>query len=191
EGPAAVDLLIAFVKEEKYEGPRIAAAEGLARLGTPGVEALVACLKDPNKGVRWSAALALSTLGDTRAVEPLVAWLKDEDENMRARAAEALRALKYEPATPEARVAFLIAKQDWKHVVLEGDAAVAPMIACLKDLDERVREAAAETLGKLGPSAVDPLIACLKDKNESVRKAAAQALKQLGYKPEGVEPSGN
>ncbi len=45
--------------------------------------------------------------------------------------------------------------------------------------DDKVRQAAAEALVKIGAPAVEPLIAALQDKNKDVRRAAAEALGKI------------
>lgn len=60
---------------------------------------------------------------------------------------------------------------------------VAASIEALKDGDPLAREAAARTLGRLGPAAataVDPLVAVFADDDPYVRGAAAVALGQIG-----------
>ena len=68
--------------------------------------------------------------------------------------------------------------------VVFGKDAVPDLVEALKDEDWRVREVAAETLGKIGThakSAVPVLSNVMKDKNEDsdVRKKAAEALKKI------------
>jgi HEAT repeat protein len=63
---------------------------------------------------------------------------------------------------------------------------VEPLIKCLKDPYDDVREAAAWALGHLGdPRAWNPLTEALKDKSQRVEKAAAQALKALAKSSRG------
>ncbi len=182
EGPAAVEPLIACLKDESI---RTKAAEVLGQLGdVRAVEPLIACLKDADAnmrywtisalgklgdgravkpliacledeygGVRQDAADALGQLGDARAVEPLVASLKDKDESLCQRAAEALGKLGYQPATMEARILFLAANRSWDQLKQEG------------------------------PAAADMLVSWLKDKSAGVRSMAAAALETLGYNP--------
>jgi hypothetical protein len=69
-----------------------------------------------------------------------------------------------------------------------GEEAVEPLIAALKDSDDKVRRSAAEALGKIGDScAVEPLIAALKDSDYEVRWQAREALGKMGD-PRAVEP---
>jgi len=64
---------------------------------------------------------------------------------------------------------------------------VEPLIAALKDAEWRVREAAAEALGKIGdPRAVEPLIDALQDKEWFVQRTAAEALISI-YRRGGLE----
>lgn len=61
-----------------------------------------------------------------------------------------------------------------------GEPAVDPLIAALLDSNSKVRDAAAQALGRIGnPRAVEPLIAALDDKDELVPQAAARALGQI------------
>jgi HEAT repeat protein len=137
--------------------------------------------------VRQAAAVALGAIGDARAVEPLIAALKDEDSGVRLWAAKALDAIGWKPETGEAEALYLIAQRKWDGCVKIGAPAVEPLIAALKGEDWRVREAAAEALGKVGDArAVEPLIAALKDGDSDVRKAAAEALAKIGAP--AVEP---
>jgi HEAT repeat protein len=72
-----------------------AAAEALATLGAPSVDALVTALGDPNGAARALAAEALGKIGDRRAVEPLSNVLaQDAEYGVRIAAAAALGQLK-------------------------------------------------------------------------------------------------
>jgi len=119
---------------------------------------IVPKLKDANKNVRESAALALGYIGDARAVEPLIEALKDQNEYVRLGAALALRNI--------------------------GDTrAVEPLMEALKDESENVRSGAAWALEKIGDTrAVEPLMEVLKDESENVRWGAADALRKIRSK---------
>jgi HEAT repeat protein len=67
-----------------------------------------------------------------------------------------------------------------------GSAAVESLIAALKDVNEAVRSAAAEALGKIGDvRAIEPLIAALKDSGKYVRGSVENALKALNNSNKG------
>ena len=146
--PRAVEPLINSLREEEWSDARSAIAHALGMLGDPrAVEPLIVRLVDEDSGVRRSAAVALSklgepswativkgderdfarlaTCGDPRAVEPLIRAFRGEQKNVRVAAADALGEL--------------------------GDPrAVEPLISALGDENPTVRRAAAEALAKLG-----------------------------------------
>ncbi|MCX5772310.1 MAG: HEAT repeat domain-containing protein [Candidatus Hydrogenedentes bacterium] len=173
------------------------------------VETLIACLKDDKRWVRQSAAEALGVLGDERALEPLAVLQKDDYDDVREAVSEALGRLRHAenvvklgPSLIESSIAILrdqarnnnqrlypeggrpyneISERLWRL----GEAALAPLIAWLKDEHLGVRATAAEALGKMGDTrAVEALITCLKDESEWVREAAAEALGRLAYPPD-------
>jgi HEAT repeat protein len=62
-----------------------------------------------------------------------------------------------------------------------GEPAVEPLCRVLKDPDNNVRKAAAESLGHIGDArAVEPLVGALRAIDDGVRKAAAEALGKIG-----------
>jgi len=161
-GEPAVRPLIAALKFENEELVK-AAVEALGKIGEPAVEPIIASLGDENFGVCMACAEALGKIGDVRAVEPLIDSLKTGRWYMiRKAAAEALGKI--------------------------GDArAVEPLIAMLRDEYFKVREAAAESLIKIGAPAVEPLIEALQFKEWRMRKAATEVLGKIGD-PRAVEP---
>ena len=109
---------------------RLAAVSALGEMSDlQAVEALIEALKDSDSGVRQAAAATLGQLGYTRAVEPLV------DETQSALLA--------------------VAQQDWDRVVSLGSAALAPLVAALRDNKYWVRQQAAAALVSLGWQPVD------------------------------------
>jgi hypothetical protein len=67
---------------------RAAARRELAALGKEAVPALMKALKNPNEGIRWSAAKTLGEIGDAAATDALVESLADA--NLTSTAAESL-----------------------------------------------------------------------------------------------------
>ena len=135
---------------------QIEAAEELAALKDPrAVDPLIAILSDPNEEVRTAGVIALGKLKDPRAIIPLIQMFRDESIGVRKNAAVALQNMGFE--------------------------TIDPLIASLTDPDWRVREKAAEALGKkVEPKAVVPLINTLADKDTEVRQAAVNALAMIG-----------
>ena len=155
---------------------RCAAAEALAQADVHDVEPLLALLRDPDRGARKAAAVALGRLhwqhngaqpgADSAAageqakraqvaipaVEPLIAVLGDADAEVRAAAALSLG------RTRDA-------------------SAVGPLISALTDHEDAVVHAAANALGRIGDArAVEPLIAILMDSQRQARELSAGAL---------------
>jgi hypothetical protein len=70
---------------------RAAARQELVLLGKEAVAPLIAALKHPNEGVRWSAAKTLGEIGDAAAVDALIEVLGNP--NLAPTAAESLQAI--------------------------------------------------------------------------------------------------
>ncbi len=115
-------------------------------------------------------------IGNARAVEALIAALKDKDGDVRKKAAEALDKMGWQPKDTTEKAWFLVAFKKWSEAGRLGASAVTPLMAVLKDGEQRVRWVAAQTLGKIGEPAVEPLIEEMKNNNEGVRKVAAKTL---------------
>jgi WD40 repeat protein len=153
-----VDFLIIELKN-KNKGIRSQAAELLYyktynRIDPRTVEPLIASLSDEYEYVRKYAVMAMGEIKDTRAVERLITVFKDKDLDVRYAATQALKKI--------------------------GDAAVKPLIACLKDKDPYVREVAIAILRDMKePKAIEPLITALKDEDWNVRNTTAKALKNI------------
>jgi len=153
--PRAVEPLITALKNDEFSGVRWKAAESLARIGPPAVDALIGALQHSDDDVRWKAAIALGEIGDQRAIEPLIGLLCDEDRFVKSRAASALG--------------------------MTGEPAVTPLISALREGDGNLRWGAAIALGKIrDPRAIEPLIRALTDKYENVRAEAAASLAAMG-----------
>jgi HEAT repeat protein len=119
---------------------------------------LTALLRDPDKGVRAQAAMALAETGET-AADQLISLLEDPDWKVRYRAAEALGLMHCQKAVPG-------------------------LVISLEDEKDHVRYMAAKSLGEIGDSSVvQPLTRRLRDENEFVRKISAGALVKLGITP--------
>jgi HEAT repeat protein len=145
---------------------RQAAAEQLDRLGWQPDRSDLGATYWVTKGA-WDRCVELGN----SALGALVFAVEHGDGEMRRAATEALGCL--------------------------GDPrAIDPLITALEDDHRLVRQAAAESLGKittqledaaLGAQVVEPLIVALEDKDEDVRRAAATALGQIGAQLEDAE----
>ncbi len=153
------------------------------------VEPLIAALKDTDRDVRLSAAVALGKIKDPRAVEPLIVALEDSDVNVRCSAIDALGELRdtraVEPLIPALKDIELALSE--RAAIALGDIgdprAVEPLLAALKDWTKEpdLRGSSAKALGDIkDPRAVEPLIVALGDKDKFVNEKAAEALGRIG-----------
>ncbi len=96
-------------------------------------------------------------------------------------AVAAVRKWRYSPALLEGRAVPVImtVTLNFKH---DRHVRLNELIASLRHKDEYIREAAAQTLGRLGPQAAQAVPALLKavhDESERVRKAASEAVESV------------
>lgn len=156
------------------------ATQALVNIGAPAIEPLVGQLGHHNKIMRRATAEILGMIGDVQAIEPLIKRLSDSDADVRCIAANALERIGWQPEQDQIRVAYWAALGKYKHCVEMGALAVEPLVKQLSNSDWHVREAAAETLGKIGVPAVEPLVMLLRDRNKNVIRAAIIALVKIG-----------
>ncbi len=165
---AMADLRLAGVQKKLIAGTndkacvvRRGSVAGLSGYLThESADALQAALTDRDERVRAQAASSLSKVGDGGAIVGLLTQLRDDtDKEVRQAAAEALG-----------------------KIAPRGDAAVINgLVAALRDSNEYVRHAAAQSLMHVGDArAENALINALSDENEFVRTAAAAALGRVG-----------
>lgn len=135
-----------------------------------------------NPDIRWKAAFALVSIGDSRVVESLIEGLHDEDPDTRLLAAYALgeigdaRAAKplievfcQDEATGVIQnVRLALQKIFW---LPEGGVEKACYFIAIQQWDK---------LPELGKPAVLPLIQALKDRDYDTIKRAAEALGEIG-----------
>jgi HEAT repeat protein len=165
---------------------RAHAANVLGRLGIPeACPPLILALDDPDEdvSVKRAAADALAQIRDTRAIPHLVRELHGLWEGASPHVADALVAFGREAlgALTDLLGDEAEAARAWAARILGriGDpAASSPLRARLGDTHAKVREAAAEALGRLEDARSGPLLAnaALFDPSPRVRAAAAFAL---------------
>jgi HEAT repeat protein len=193
-----VDKLIRQLENEESTYERVKAAEALGELGkraSPKVlDALYNALNDSEAWVRYAVVVALGKIGTEDAIELLIyAMENDEEGEVRFTAAEIL----YELGASSAWSAFKnildverspeiqeIAVRALGKVGYGEPMVVDKLIAVLEsyiDYDEKIRAAAAETLGKLDdPYALPALFrAGENDRSNAVRNTARQSYHAL------------
>lgn len=190
--PRAVVPLVALLRDED-RSVREAAVESLRSIGTPAVEAVGACLEQPDLSVQEAASAILSTIADERVLPSLIMALRSNDWIVRMHAAKALGLVRHADA-----IAPLIPLlQDKVKAVREeaaaglaaiGDPAIPSLVTALRHEEWLVRLHAVEGLGKTrSPQAVEPLLSVLfNDHDSAVREDAVRALGAL-RDPKAVE----
>ena len=158
----------------------------LVRMGDVAVEPLIALLAHENPTVRHQVAHVLGKIGDARAVPALIKTLSDVDDSVRLKSvfalgqigdAQAIGALVNMLTDENVDVRVMVAD------VLEqfGKAAAVAVIPQLQHENWRVRDLAAEILGRIADEyAVEPLLAVLNDECWQVRFTVVNALRDIG-----------
>jgi len=184
---------------ERTEVVHVAAATALGRAGPAAVAAvpiLVPALADERPAVRLAVARALGAIGPSArtALPPLAAVVVNGTEPLRTAAAEALSKIDadWDGGSEAATVVpALVARltensprgaEAADALALIGEAAAPLLVGALVSEDRAVSEAAAHTLGRIGPAAryaVPALTAALRDPRDEVREAAARALAKV------------
>jgi hypothetical protein len=157
------------------------AAEALGKLGSPGVEHLLASLHHPSREVRLGIIEALGEIRDYRAVPDLLHLLKDESGEVRWATALALG----EIGDPRALQPVILSLLDPDKYVRYGAAlALEKMGWQPKTLSEKVYYYLGlqewDQIAGLGPEAVDPLLPVLRDHDPEVRSRVLDILGALG-----------
>ena len=180
----AVDELIEMLNDSNLDTSAVA-AEALGKIGdTRSIGPLIDALKTDRRGEvgKSKAAIALGRFG-SQAVGPLVKALESPYANTRKGAAEALGEIK-DPATIELLINAMKDPAAGRHassaLIDTGTSAFEPLIAALKNPNDRIRSLAAAALGSFhNPAAVLPLIAALKDPAPGTRGGAVWSLQLL------------
>jgi len=150
-GPAAVEPLVQYVRDDPKRG-REAAAAILVEIGEPAVEPLLACFDHADPDVRATVAFLFTALRDTAGVaeQPLIRLLDDPDELVRQSAAYALGANDSRRSVPRLiALATRPVQMPSREAEPEAWAEAYPYDSC----------AAVDALGQLGdPRAVQPLV---------------------------------
>jgi HEAT repeat protein len=133
--------------------------KALGKIKNPEHTSPDVALEDKTAFVRGKAAWALGEIKDPSSVPSLIKTMGDEDFFVPGQSVQALSE---------------------NALIQIGTPSVEPLIASMKEDDNRIRRGAAHALCKIGNRrAVGPLIEALKDENLEVRKNAAQALGEI------------
>lgn len=151
------------------------------KMGPTAIKPLITAMNSKASKQSQEAARALGQIGGAQAVEALVMALQNGSQSLRQAAADALDQQNWEPSDPKSAAAYWVAREKWDRCAEIGEPAVEVVIAVLHDKSAARRQAAAETLGRIGDTqAVTPLLALLKDKTRDVALATTAALGEIG-----------
>ncbi|MGB3082944.1 MAG: HEAT repeat domain-containing protein, partial [Candidatus Omnitrophota bacterium] len=168
----------------------------LVRIGKPAVRVLIRELSIPCEDTplgsfcgrspcskcrnRELAAKALGKIGAPAAVDALINALSDANSSVRYAADEALEQIGWSPKNTAEKVRYLFAKRSWEGLAQAGKPAVGTLVKALSHERTKIREKAAETLGKIkDPGTIPTLAKALSDEEWSVRIEAAKALGEV------------
>jgi HEAT repeat protein len=142
-------------------------------------------LGDENEQVRQAAARALLKSSDTSSIEPLIAALRDRDSKVRGLASEALGELGEVAIAPLAAFLYCEEREMRRSIgsalaKIDSDRVIEILEPAFYDKRWWVREAAAESLVKLGDRAVPVLEAALESQDSDVCRLARFTLRRIG-----------
>jgi HEAT repeat protein len=189
---SAVEAMTGLLKDPDHD-VRETAIHALAQIRDPcALESLVVALTDSQTAVRRAAAGTLRLIdrewerseAAQRAIPELKAALKHKEYWVRQAATEALAQVTQVPAAVPSLDAFTDPVH-YKHRV-----AVDALLEALVDHDRDLRQAAAESLGRLGDTRAAGLLhGALQDEDAWVRKSAEEALRVLKSQAPPLPPS--
>jgi HEAT repeat protein len=188
----AIPGLLAALAIADGAGARNSAAEALAQIGAPAVQALVERLSHPDPDLRKFAIDVLGEIGERRTVPDLVARLTDGDPNVRASAAEAIGKVGGEESVAALTTALDSDDQLLRLAALEGLGQLrqVPPVARLQPLmaDRFLRRLIYRLLGRSDePEAYPLLVAGVLDPARGTREAALAAIgEQCRRRPAGA-----
>ena len=177
---------------DEYQQIRFEAAQALINMRKPSYEDLISNLGDENGEFRAASAEALGGMRSGQAVEMLLKALSDEHPLVRSEAVRALGLIGNKTAVKAVRQALFDKDSDvrynavWALFHIANKNAVKPLnaveslIEALGNEDEKVRETAAESLGKIKSKiAENGLNGLLNDEFWDVQVAVSWALFEI------------
>jgi HEAT repeat protein len=190
--PAAVEPLAQALRGDEYSGVRWKAAEALAKIGPPAMNALIDALDDPDDDVRWKAAIALGEIGDPRAVAPLIRTLSDQDRFVQSRAAQALAMIGPPAVDPLIHVLGAGNAEICWGVVMALDKigdprAVRALVKASGDPDGELYAEVITVIDNMGDDGLLELERLLKSGERDVRQKVVRVLGELG-REEAIVP---
>ena len=161
-----------------------AAVLALARLGEPGLDALLPLLESPEDDARWWAVRGAAAIPGPRSATALIAALQDRAPGVRQAAALGLRLQPSNEAV--SALVHLLADADRLTARLASDALAAVGEAALPELRRAASADASRTNAVRAmalmkkPAAIPDLFTALDDPSPLVRHWAERGLEDLG-----------
>ncbi len=180
-GAAAVEPLIASLRDESAD-TRSCAAKALGGIGdTRAIDSLVWALRDEDESVRLASVSALAELGSA-SVGSLIPVLRDKDANAAEHAATALGLIGDERAVGPLIAALQggplsVFRSVGVALARIGEPSVSKLIAALHDADSHQRLQIADVLRQIGAPAAEALIAALREQVINLRLAEYSGLR--------------
>ncbi len=181
ERDAAVDGLVAALRDDANAGRRNSAVEALVRLGAAAVPTLLGRTGDPDPEIRKVVVDVLGEIADRRTVPAIVSALADGEENVRTAAAEALGKIGDDRAQASL-VSVLEGGDLWlSHAALGalgriGKPIPRPVLLRLAD-HAQLRRAVYDVIGQVrDAAAADIVLTGIGDRGKSTREAAIVAI---------------
>jgi len=183
---AALEPLARLFENDASETVRNGARESLEKYGLKAEDAFVKALANGNAAVRLSAIESLGTIQSEKPFEKIAeVYRTDKDAKVHEAAfrylervgiraeKELLAALKDESAEIRKRAIAALGRA-------KSEAAIAPLIDLMSDLKDEVRDAATESLVRIGEKAIDAVNA------SGMKQKAKDAINAL-YHRDAVE----
>ncbi len=147
---------------------------------TLAIDPLVMVLESQDPVVCKGAVETLGKIGNKRAEPALAVMLGHPHKSVRVAAASALRMMGWQPEDPKEFAVMAIELGDWETVKMQGDIAVAPLIAQIKENyhDAQFAPGALAALAQMSdPRAVRTLLAHTRD--GQIAETVMQALENI------------
>ncbi|PKG31352.1 HEAT repeat domain-containing protein, partial [Methanoregula sp.] len=174
--------LISFLNDKNYQ-VRVDAVKALGQVRSiKAVPVLVRMLANPESGIRSTVVEALGEIGATEAAPYLARVLADSSLNVRIETVWALEKLGWRPKTPEEKVRYCIAKEQWNDLSRIGMESIPALIHALPDDHAHVRTRITEVLAGLGAPAVRALEQVKKEGKPELRALADETLAAIRKK---------
>lgn len=182
-GPEVMECLVQGFKDPVWTVRR-QASESLVKMGDSVLQRMAGCVEDPDPDVRY---WGLKTLGKIpgSGSEILCHCLSHQDREVRLFSAEYLtlssKEVKYIEKLMErlGDTSLAVREAAVNSLLRIGDEVVGPLQQALKHKDQLVAFHATKALGRLGEKARGPLLEALNSENPLKRKWAATALGEL------------